>query len=186
MTRILRLKYVLPKDRLSLKQAASFRHANISQTCRNILWYSSCSEQIAPTECLTPGRCHFTSGRTIWKSREASPDTILCALLPSVLHKSRHAPLVICSLSQCTLLVQLWIREMEKRKEGDGVGLQTGVKSHHTAEGLSQMCPKDLQPSTPPNKKAWCVCWQKNTDRKQRSWYWGVRGWFTGKGRGFV
>lgn len=35
----------------------------------------------------------------------ASPDTILYTTLPSPLHKSHHAPPLICYLSQCVLVV---------------------------------------------------------------------------------
>lgn len=66
-------------------------------------------------EHLTPGRCNFAFGRTIRKALKAAPVALPSALLPSVLHKSRHAPLVICS--QRSLLAHAWIYRYGRKAE---------------------------------------------------------------------
>lgn len=91
-------------------------------------------------EHFTTGRCNSTFGRTIRKSLKVSPVVLLSALLPSVLHKSRHASLVICTqpLAAGSSLDYRYGRTAR-------VFDYSAVESRHTAEGPSQMWTRDLQ-----------------------------------------
>lgn len=89
------------------------------------LYLSPAPKQFPNTaEHFTPRSCTFTSGRTIRTSLKASPDTIPPATLPSVLHKSHHALLVISTWARW------WLnRGLEIWREG--VRLQSSQVSAH-------------------------------------------------------
>lgn len=116
-------------------------------------------------EHFTPGRCNLTFGRTIRQSLQASPDT---TFLPSQLHyRTSLATLRSQSagLSQCSLVVQVWIRDTEGRQRCS-ITAESQVSAHcwETVPDADRR----FTARTPRYKQACCKCWQTNTKGERR------------------